>query len=79
MAYSISHHGGSDPSVELLADMVNREFNKVKGNQTKNLKRASEKSNLKLYKQGNDPDEDVDEEESALLGSYAVCITPKVS
>lgn len=79
MAFSISNLGGADPSVEYLTEMENREFNKVKINQSKNLKRAIEKSsNLKVYKQGNDIDGDVDEEESALLGSY-VCLTPKVS
>lgn len=79
MAYSISNLGGADPTIERLAEMENRELNKVKGTQSKNLKRSSEKSsNLKVYKQGNIMDDEVDEEESALLGSY-VCLTPKVS
>lgn len=79
MAYSISNLGGADPTIDFLIQMENRELNNVKGKQTKNLKRSSEKSsNLKVYKQGNEVDDDVDEEESALLGSY-VCLTPKVS
>lgn len=79
MAFSISNLGGADPTVDHLIDMENRELNKVKGNQTKTLKRSSEKSsNLKVYKQGNAVDDEVDEEDSALLGSY-VCLTPKVS
>lgn len=79
MAYSISNLNGADPSVQFLTEMENREFNKAQQNQSRNLKRAAvEKSNLKVYKQGNDVDDEVDEEDNALLGSY-VCITPKVS
>lgn len=79
MAFSISNLGGADPTVEHLAQMESRELNNAKGNQAKNLKRSSEKSsNLKVYNQGNAINDEVDEEESALLGSY-VCLTPKVS
>ncbi len=77
MAYSISNLGGAEPTLEYLVEMENREFNKINSNQSKNLKRTSENvSNLRVYKQN--ADDEVDEEESALLGSY-VCITPKVS
>lgn len=81
MAFSISNLNGADPTVQFLTEMENREFNKNQHhNQSRNLKRlAIEKSsNLRVYKQGNDVNEEVDDADNALLGSY-ICITPKVS
>lgn len=79
MAFSISNLNGADPTVQYLTEMENREFNKAQKNQTRKRPAAEKSSNLKVYKQGgNDIDDEVDDEDNALLGSY-VCITPKVS
>jgi hypothetical protein len=73
MAYSISNLNGAEPSVEYLNEMENKQYKNV---QRKVLKRSSQKeSKLKIYNQGND--EDMNEEENELLGSY-VTLTPKV-
>lgn len=79
MAFSISNLNGADPTVQYLTEMENREFSKVQQqNQSRKRSAAEKSSNLKVYKQGNDVDDEVDDEDNALLGSY-VCITPKVS
>ena len=74
MAYRISNLNGAEPSVEYLNEMENKQYKHV---QRKVLKRSSQKesSKLKIYNQGND--EDMNEEENELLGSY-VTLTPKV-
>ncbi|KAL7010461.1 hypothetical protein ACKWTF_016953 [Chironomus riparius] len=72
MAYSISNLNGAEPTIEYLNEMENRQYKNV---QRKVLKRSSQKeSRLKIYNQGND--EDMNEEENELLGSY-VTLTPK--
>lgn len=73
MAYSISNLNGAEPTVDYLNEMENKQYKNI---QRKVLKRSSQKeSRLKIYNQGND--EDMNEEENELLGSY-VTLTPKV-
>lgn len=73
MAFSISHLNGAEPTVQFLTDFENKEL-KNQGKVTKPKKRAaaSETSQLKVYNQ------ESDDEENDILGAY-VCITPKVS
>lgn len=79
LSFSISNLNGAEPTVQYLTEMENREFNKAQQNQSRKRPSAAEKSsNLKVYKQGSNIDDEVDDEDNALLGSY-VCITPKVS
>lgn len=79
LSFSISNLNGAEPTVQYLTEMENREFNKAQQNQSRKRSSAAEKSsNLKVYKQGSNIDDEVDDEDNALLGSY-VCITPKVS
>lgn len=72
MAFSVTKYNGANPTVQSLIDFENQEFkNQKKSNKSKNSG-ASERSQLKVYNQESDDDE------NEILGSY-VCITPKVS
>lgn len=71
MAFSISNLSGADPNLPFLNDFENKEF-RNQNPATAKQKKPTGKSNLKVYNQ------ESDEEENDLLGAY-VCITPKVS
>ncbi|CAO1425697.1 unnamed protein product [Diamesa tonsa] len=71
MAYSISHLGGAEPTVQYLIEMENKEFIKLpKSGFTTKATSNAPSANLRVY------NEDSDDEQNDLLGAY-VCITPK--
>lgn len=73
MAFSISHLDGAEPTVQFLIDFENKELkNQNKSNAKQKRAATSEISQLKVYNQ------ESDDEENDILGAY-VCMTPKVS
>lgn len=72
MAYSISNLNGAEPTVQYLLDMENKELRNQSHVPAKSNPQSKNISNLKVYNQ------DSDDDETAILGSY-VCLTPKVS